>query len=132
MIRSVARLPVSGAASPSGRTDAFVAPGAVRLWHKLDATWRVPKTYVAANVVSPMCYAHSPDAVAHLRLVCSVVRQRLNANVAYEARCAGLGFSIAPGADSLSLRASGWSDKVGAPARDSDALRLVSSSSLRA
>ena len=49
---------------------------------------------VAAQFISPVCYSISPDAVTHLRLACALLRTRLNAKLAYDARCAGLAFAV--------------------------------------
>ena len=82
----------------------------LRMWHKMDKTFRVPKTSIRLQLTSPDIY-HSPRAITLNRLFEKVLRDDLNSYV-YDANVAGMTYvvSVVPSAYRLSV--SGYSQKL--------------------
>ena len=58
-----------------------------RMWHKMDRSWRVPKTFIRLSIVSPVTY-QSPRAMTLSRIYQRVLNDDLNSFV-YDASLAG-------------------------------------------
>jgi len=81
-----------------------------RMWHKLDSTWKVPKTFLRISLTSPNVY-QSPRTMTLMRIYERMLNDDLNSFV-YDARLSGCGYrvSIAPTGVRISL--SGYSEKL--------------------
>jgi len=81
-----------------------------RMWHKIDRTWRVPKTFIRLSLVSPNVY-RSPKTMTLMRIYERMLNDDLNSYV-YDAVLAGSGYkvSILPTGVRISLR--GYSQKL--------------------
>mmetsp|Transcript_32998 Transcript_32998/g.49849 ORF Transcript_32998/g.49849 Transcript_32998/m.49849 type:complete len:1160 (+) Transcript_32998:129-3608(+) len=81
-----------------------------RMWHKMDRTWRVPKTFLRLSLVSPNVY-RSPRTMTLMRIYERMLYDDLNSYV-YDAILAGSSYkvSILPTGVRISLR--GYSEKL--------------------
>jgi len=81
-----------------------------RFWHKLDRTWKVPKTFIRITLTTPSVY-RSPRTMTFMRIYERMLNDDLNSFV-YDAGQAGSGYrvSIAPTGVRISL--SGYSEKL--------------------
>ena len=82
----------------------------LRMWHKMDRTFRVPKTSIKLQLTSPNVY-QSPRSITLNRIFQKVLQDDLNSYV-YDASVAGCNYrvSVAPGNYQLSV--SGYSEKL--------------------
>lgn len=82
----------------------------LQMWHKMDRTFRVPKTSIRLQLTSPSVYK-SPRAITLNRLFQKVLSDDLNSYV-YDASLAGCNYAVSciPSAYRLSL--SGYSEKL--------------------
>jgi insulysin len=65
-------------------------PDSLRMWHKLDRTWKVPKTSIRMHLTSPNLY-RSPRTMTMARLYQKVLNDDLNSFV-YDASVAGCNY----------------------------------------
>lgn len=84
-------------------------PG-LRLWHKMDKTFRVPRTYIKIHLSSPNPY-HSPRSMTLNRLYAKVLRDDLNEYV-YDASIAGCNYSVTCLPLGFRVSVSGFSEKL--------------------
>ncbi|KAI9226187.1 MAG: Metalloenzyme, LuxS/M16 peptidase-like protein, partial [Piptocephalis tieghemiana] len=82
----------------------------IRLWHKRDDQFWVPKVYVWAWIRTPLAYA-SPRTSVLTRLYAELVRDALN-EYSYDAEVAGLSWSIHTDVDGLVLSLEGYNDRM--------------------
>lgn len=82
----------------------------LRMWHKMDHTWRVPKTVLRVALLSPDTYS-SPRIMTLNRIFEKVLDDDLN-SFAYSASLAGCHYkvSVAPNGYRISVR--GYSEKL--------------------
>jgi len=81
----------------------------LRVWHKTDKAFGTPREYVLGQVHTDT-YQRGPEAVAMMRLFCSVLQDDLN-TYAYDASVAGLSYSC-DFSDNLSISFGGFNDKL--------------------
>jgi insulysin len=81
-----------------------------RIYHKMDRSWRVPKTSVKVSVVSPSAY-ESPRAMTLSRIYQRVLNDDLNSFV-YDASLAGCNYRISCAPTGYKLSVSGYSEKI--------------------
>ena len=84
-------------------------PG-LRLWHKLDRTFKVPKTILQLHLTSPNVYS-SPRKMTLCRLYGKVLIDDLNSFV-YDASIAGCNYRVDCVPDGFSILVSGYSEKL--------------------
>jgi insulysin len=82
----------------------------LRLWHKMDRFWRIPKTYVRFALNSPHIYS-SPRSMTLNRLFQRVLNDDLNSFV-YDASLAGCGYRVSCAPRGYRISVSGYSEKV--------------------
>ena len=81
-----------------------------RIHHKMDKSWRVPKTSVRVSVISPAAY-ESPRAMTLSRIYQRVLNDDLNSFV-YDASLAGCNYRISCTPTGYKLSVSGYSEKI--------------------
>jgi insulysin len=82
----------------------------LRLWHKMDRYWRVPKTLIRLAILSPNVY-RSPRSMTLNRIFQRVLNDDLNSFV-YDASIAGCRYSVACAPNGYRISARGYSEKV--------------------
>ncbi|KAG5176774.1 Metalloenzyme, LuxS/M16 peptidase-like protein [Tribonema minus] len=82
----------------------------IRVWHKLDRTFRVPKAVFVARICTTTPYS-SPAAATLCRLFTALLRQDLNV-YAYDATLADLVWSLEMSTTGLQLTVRGFSHKL--------------------
>jgi insulysin len=82
----------------------------LRLWHKMDRYWRVPKTLVRLAILSPNVY-RSPRSMTLNRIFQRVLKDDLNSYV-YDASIAGCSVSVSCAPNGYRISARGYSEKV--------------------
>lgn len=82
----------------------------LRMWHKMDRFWRVPKSYVKLALNSPNIYS-SPRSMTLNRLFQRVLNDDLNSFV-YDASMAGCGYRVSCAPRGYRISVSGYSEKV--------------------
>jgi len=82
----------------------------LRLWHKLDNRWLVPKAFVRLSLVSPTTYA-SPRSMTLNRLFQQVLDDDLNSHV-YDASLAGCTYHILCTPSGYRISIGGYSETV--------------------
>lgn len=82
----------------------------LRLWHKLDQVWRVPKTYLRLAILSSKIYA-TPRTMTLNRLFERVLKDDLNSFV-YDASMAGCNYRVTCTPSGYRLSVRGYSEKV--------------------
>jgi insulysin len=82
----------------------------LRMWHKMDRTFRVPKTSVRLQLTSPNIY-RSPRAITLNRLFQKVLTDDLNSYV-YDASVAGCSYSVDCTPSAYRLSVGGYSEKI--------------------
>ncbi|CAA20142.1 Metallopeptidase [Schizosaccharomyces pombe] len=87
------------------RNDKFV-----RLWHKKDDTFWVPKANVFINFISPIA-RRSPKVSVSTTLYTRLIEDALG-EYSYPASLAGLSFSLSPSTRGIILCISGFTDKL--------------------
>lgn len=80
------------------------------MWHKMDRTFRVPKTSIRLQLVSPNIY-RSPRTITLNRLFQKVLSDDLNSYV-YDASVAGCNYNVACVPSAYQLSVSGYSEKL--------------------
>ncbi|KJE93448.1 insulin degrading enzyme, variant 1 [Capsaspora owczarzaki ATCC 30864] len=81
-----------------------------RVWHKQDAEFLLPKTWVSFQLTSPLSYVDPLHAVLS-RLFCDLLRDALN-EFAYHAEIAGLDYAIVTDFCGLIIRVDGYSHQL--------------------
>jgi len=84
-------------------------PG-LRMWHKMDRTFRVPKTALRLHLFSPNVY-QSPRSITLNRIFEKVLRDDLNSYV-YDASLSGCNFKVSCLPSGFSISVSGYSEKT--------------------
>jgi len=82
----------------------------LRLWHKMDSKWRVPKAFISVSLISPETY-RSPRSMTLNRIFQKVLNDDLNSYV-YAGSIAGAGYSISCTPTGCSIQVSGYSEKL--------------------
>ncbi len=82
----------------------------LRLWHKMDRTFRVPKTSIKLQLTSPNVYK-SPRAITLNRIFQKVLQDDLNSYV-YDASLAGCNYRVTVSPSNYQLSVSGYSEKL--------------------
>lgn len=84
-------------------------PG-LRVWHKLDRTFKVPRTHIRAEITSPNPYS-SPRSMTLNRLYAKVLRDDLSEYV-YDASIAGMSYRVTCIPTGFRVSVSGYSEKL--------------------
>lgn len=82
----------------------------LRMWHKMDRYWRVPKAFIRISLESPSIYA-SPRSITLNRIFQKVLKDDLNSFV-YDASLAGCSYRVACTPNGYRLSVSGYSEKL--------------------
>jgi len=82
----------------------------LRLWHKLDTAFRVPKTAIKFLITSPVVYM-SPRTITLCRLFQRVLNDDLNSYV-YDASIANCNYNVVSTPMGFQITVSGYSEKV--------------------
>ena len=82
----------------------------LRMWHKMDRTFRVPKTSIRLQLTSPNIY-RSPRSITLNRIFQKVLSDDLNSYV-YDASVAGCNYRVTCVPTAYSLSVSGYSEKL--------------------
>lgn len=82
----------------------------VRVWHKMDRSYRVPRSAIAAKLWTPEPYG-SPQGAALSRMFVRLLKEDLK-SWAYDAAMADLRYSMEMTTHGLSLSVGGFSSKV--------------------
>ena len=82
----------------------------LRVWHKMDRKWRVPKTVFQLSLLSPNVY-RSPRTMTLNRLYERVLNDDLNSFV-YDASLAGLNYKVACTPSGFRISVRGYSEKI--------------------
>lgn len=90
--------------------DILVDEPNLRMWHKMDRFWRIPKTFVRLSILSNHAYS-SPRAITYNRIFQRVLNDDLNSFV-YDAAMAGCNYRVTciPSGYRISVR--GYSEKL--------------------
>ncbi|TIB35721.1 hypothetical protein E3P86_02628 [Wallemia ichthyophaga] len=82
----------------------------VRLWHKKDDQWWVPKAHVYLVMKSPSILQSAKSSVS-TRLFNELLLDEMN-EYAYDAECAGFAYSIESTGDGVLIHVKGYNDKL--------------------
>ena len=82
----------------------------LRLWHKTDQYWRVPKAFVKIAILSPSTY-RSPRAMTLNRIFQRVLNDDLNSYV-YDASQAGISYKVGCTPSGYRISVRGYSEKL--------------------
>jgi insulysin len=82
----------------------------LRMWHKMDRVFRVPKASIRLQLTSPNVY-RTPRSMTLNRIFQAVLKEDLNSFV-YDASVAGCNYSISCVPGSYRLSVSGYSEKL--------------------
>ncbi len=82
----------------------------LRMWHKMDRTFRVPKTSIRLQLTSPNIY-RSPRSITLNRIFQKVLQDDLNSYV-YDASVAGCNYRVSVAPSNYQLSVSGYSEKL--------------------
>ncbi|KAL7538426.1 hypothetical protein ACHAXR_012769 [Thalassiosira sp. AJA248-18] len=82
----------------------------LRMWHKMDRTFRVPKTSIRLQLTSPNIY-RSPRTITLSRIFQSVLSEDLNSYI-YDASVAGCNYRVSCVPSAYRLSVSGYSEKL--------------------
>ncbi|KAI7897701.1 Metalloenzyme, LuxS/M16 peptidase-like protein [Cokeromyces recurvatus] len=96
--------------SPATRPDLIENSPLLRLWHKKDDTFWVPRANVWILFRSPLAYA-TPTNCVKTRLYTDLLKDSLN-EYAYDAEVAGLSYNIENQLEGMLLAMSGYNDKL--------------------
>lgn len=81
-----------------------------RMWHKMDAFWRVPKTFIRLSLVSPKTY-ETPRSMTLSRIYQRVLNDDLNSFV-YDSVLAGCNYRISCAPTGYKVSVKGYSEKL--------------------
>ncbi|CAM9916972.1 unnamed protein product [Scytosiphon promiscuus] len=84
--------------------------GSVNVWHKMDRSYRVPKSSIAVKLWTPEPYV-SPLAAMQARIFVKLLKEDLK-SWAYDASLAGLRYSLEMSTQGLQLSVGGYSSTV--------------------
>ncbi|EIE83827.1 hypothetical protein G6F46_002708 [Rhizopus delemar] len=96
--------------NPVKRPDLIENSPMLRLWHKKDDTFWVPRANVWILLRSPLVYA-TPSNCVKARLYADLLKDSLN-EYAYDAEVAGLCYNIENQLEGMLLALSGYNDKL--------------------
>lgn len=82
----------------------------LRMWHKMDRYWRVPKAFIKTALLSPSVY-QSPRSMTLNRIFQRVLNDDLNSFV-YDASLAGCGYRVSCTPNGYRISVSGYSEKL--------------------
>eukprot|EP00584_Thalassiosira_punctigera_P019071 CAMPEP_0172574708 /NCGR_PEP_ID=MMETSP1067-20121228/136839_1 /TAXON_ID=265564 ORGANISM="Thalassiosira punctigera, Strain Tpunct2005C2" /NCGR_SAMPLE_ID=MMETSP1067 /ASSEMBLY_ACC=CAM_ASM_000444 /LENGTH=1227 /DNA_ID=CAMNT_0013367341 /DNA_START=363 /DNA_END=4046 /DNA_ORIENTATION=- len=82
----------------------------LRMWHKMDRTFRVPKTSIRLQLSSPNIY-RSPRSITLNRIFSNVLSDDLNSYV-YDASVAGCNYHVSCTPSAYRLSVGGYSEKL--------------------
>ena len=101
-----------GASDESGKENAklIIERPDLRLWHKMDSFWRVPKTFLRVALLSSSIYA-SPRSMTLNRLFQRVLNDDLNAFV-YDAAISGCNYRVSCTPSGYRISVHGYSEKI--------------------
>lgn len=84
-------------------------PG-LRLWHKMDKQWRVPKAFIRFSLVSPAPYS-SPRSMTYNRIYQRMLNDDLKSTI-YDASLSGCSYSVACTPTGLRVSVQGYNEKL--------------------
>eukprot|EP00527_Entomoneis_sp_CCMP2396_P004204 CAMPEP_0198156170 /NCGR_PEP_ID=MMETSP1443-20131203/69516_1 /TAXON_ID=186043 /ORGANISM="Entomoneis sp., Strain CCMP2396" /LENGTH=1177 /DNA_ID=CAMNT_0043822953 /DNA_START=143 /DNA_END=3677 /DNA_ORIENTATION=+ len=82
----------------------------LRLWHKMDKYWRVPKAFIRLSIMSPDVY-QSPRTMTYHRIFQRILNDDLNSFV-YDASLAGCNYRVSCAPSGYRLSVNGYSQKL--------------------
>mmetsp|Transcript_4229 Transcript_4229/g.8839 ORF Transcript_4229/g.8839 Transcript_4229/m.8839 type:complete len:1203 (+) Transcript_4229:238-3846(+) len=82
----------------------------MRLWHKMDTYWRVPKAFIRLSIMTPDVYA-SPKSMTYNRIFQRILNDDLNSFV-YDASLAGCNYRVSCTPTGYRISVSGYSQKL--------------------
>jgi insulysin len=82
----------------------------IRLWHKMDRYWRVPKAFVRVALLSPSTYS-SPRSMTLNRIYQRVLNDDLNSFV-YDASVAGCSYKVSCVPNGYRISVRGYNEKL--------------------
>lgn len=82
----------------------------LRLWHKMDKYWRVPKAYIRFSLVSPDPY-QTPRTMTFNRLFQRILNDDLKSTI-YDATLAGCTYSVSCTPTGVRFSVSGYNEKL--------------------
>lgn len=82
----------------------------LRMWHKMDQYWKVPKTYIRVSLLTPNVY-RSPRTMTLNRIYQRVLNDDLNSFV-YDASVAGCNYRVACIPSGYRISVKGYSEKL--------------------
>jgi len=82
----------------------------LRLWHKMDSYWRVPKTFIKTSILSPSVY-QSPRSMTLNRIFQRVLNDDLTSSC-YDASLAGCSYSVSCTPNGYRISVQGYSEKL--------------------
>jgi insulysin len=82
----------------------------LRMWHKMDRKWRVPKTFIRLSLLSPSVY-RSPRTMTLNRIYERILNDDLNSFV-YDAQVAGCNYKVSCVPTGLRISLRGYSEKL--------------------
>lgn len=90
--------------------DVIVDRPGMKMWHKMDRKWRVPKTFIKLSLQSPTVY-RSPRTMTLNRIYERILNDDLNSYV-YDARMAGSNYRVSCVPSGLRISLKGYSEKL--------------------
>jgi len=90
--------------------DLLIDTPKLRMWHKMDRTFRVPKTSIRLQLTSPNIY-RSPRTITLNRIFQKVLSDDLNSYV-YDASVAGCNYRVSCTPSAYGISVSGYSEKL--------------------
>jgi len=90
--------------------DLIVDTPKLRMWHKMDRTFRVPKSSIRLQLTSPNIY-RTPRTITLNRIFQKVLQDDLNSYV-YDASVAGCNYRVSVAPSYYALSVSGYSEKL--------------------
>ncbi|CAB9527211.1 Insulin-degrading enzyme [Seminavis robusta] len=84
-------------------------PG-LRLWHKMDKYWRVPKAFIKFSLVTPAPY-RSPRTMTLIRIYQRILNDDLKSTV-YDASLAGCGYRVSCTPTGIRFSVQGYNEKL--------------------
>jgi insulysin len=82
----------------------------LRMWHKMDQYWKVPKTHIRVSLLTPNVY-RSPRSMTYNRIYQRVLNDDLNSFV-YDASVAGCSYRVACIPSGFRISVNGYSEKL--------------------
>lgn len=88
----------------------LVDTASLRMWHKMDRTFRVPKSSIRLQLNTPNIY-RSPRSITLNRLFGKILSEDLNSYV-YDATCSGINYRVTCVPSAYAISVSGFSEKL--------------------